>query len=279
MESITKAHILVEAFHWAKKFSEKIVVIKYGGNAMTDKGLQKSVFTDISILKQLGMKIVVVHGGGPFIDEEMKKKNMQKKIIDGIRVTDYETLNIVTKVLKQKNTECVDHFNSMGIEAKDCTEGLISTKISNQEELGYVGKITKINAKILLDQINDGCIPIVSPLGKTQTRQETNINADTVAIKIAKELNAEKLTFLTNVDGIYIKGNFVSHLNIDDVKTHIQSKEINGGMIPKVLACIDALKHNVKKVHLINGTTRHSLLLEIFTDKGIGTEVIKNGAI
>ena len=279
MESITKAHILVEAFHWAKKFNERIVVIKYGGNAMIDKGLQKSVFTDISILKQLGMKIVVVHGGGPFIDEEMKKKNMEKKIINGIRVTDYETLDIVTKVLKQKNTECVDHFASIGIKAKDCTEGLILTKISNEEEFGYVGQVTNINAKILLDELNKGIIPIVSSLGKTKSGQETNINADTAAIKIAKELNAEKLTFLTDVDGIYIKGNFVSHMNIDDVETHIQSKEINGGMIPKVLACVDALKSNVKKVHLINGTISHSLLLEIFTDKGIGTEVVKNGAI
>lgn len=270
-----KADTLVEAINYINKFEGKIVVIKYGGNAMENDDLKESVFTDISMLSQLGLKIVVVHGGGPAIDIEMKKKKIEKKVVDGLRVTDEKTMKIVRKVLKNVNNDCVSILKQTGAKAKDCTKNLFFTKMKDAR-LGYVGKIVYVDTKKVIKVLEKGIIPVVSSLGKDEkTLHASNINADTAATKIAIALKAEKLTIMTNVDGVLKDGELISHLTLNEVKRYTKSGVIKGGMIPKVEACIDAVTHGVRKAHLINGTTMRALLIEIFTDKGIGTEIVK----
>ncbi|MBI4440091.1 acetylglutamate kinase [Candidatus Woesearchaeota archaeon] len=274
MEEIQKkAGILAEVLQYVKTFRGKIVVVKFGGNAMVNDDCTKSIFTDISILKIMGLNVILVHGGGPELDREMIKANIPKKVINGLRVTDKKTLEIAKRVFRKINEVCVHHLKENGVKAKDCTESLIATKITDRK-LGYVGDIVGINRPILLKAVRSGYIPVVSPLGK-EKGIVTNINADTVATRIAQELKAEKLTIITNVRGVRIDGKFVSHLSTGNAKRYIESGEITSGMIPKVLACVDAVNHNVRKAHLINGDIKHALLLEIFTEKGIGTEIVK----
>jgi acetylglutamate kinase len=269
-----KAGILVEVFQYVKKFSNKIIVIKFGGNAMVDPESKKSVFRDIGILRMLGLNVVLVHGGGPEVDEEMIKANIPKKTIDGIRVTDARTLKIVRAVFSKINSECVHALHENSTKARDCTKNLITTKITDKR-LGFVGEITNIRAAAILSAIKSGFVPVISSLGREKNGNWTNINADTVATKIAQSLKAEKLTIITNVKGVMIEGKFISTLSVANANRYIKSGEITSGMIPKVLACVDAARHNVKKAHLINGDIKHALLLEIFTNQGIGTEIVK----
>ena len=270
-----KADILVEAINYINKFEGKIVVVKYGGNAMENEELKESVFTDISMLSQLGLKIVVVHGGGPDIDAEMKMKKIEKKVIGGLRVTDETTMKVVEKVLKNVNKECVSILKKTGAKAVDCTNNLLWTEMKD-ERLGFVGEITSVDKQKIFRKLNKGIIPVISSLGKDEkTSHATNINADTAATEIAIALKAEKLTIMTNVDGVLKGGELLPHLTLNDVKKYIKSGVISGGMIPKVEACVDAVTHGVKKAHLINGTTKRALLIEIFTEKGVGTEIVR----
>jgi len=269
-----KAEILVEALQYAKQFQGKVVVVKFGGNVMVNEEVTKSIFTDISILKKMGLNVVLVHGGGPELDMEMIKANIPKRVIDGLRVTDARTLEIAKSVFRKINDSCVHHLKENGSKAKDCTEDFMLTKITDPR-LGYVGEIVHVNSLLLKKAIRNGYIPVISPLGKDKKGHVTNINADTVATKIAQEMKAEKLTIITNVKGVRIEGKFISTLSTADAKKYIESGEITSGMIPKVLACVEAVKHNVKKAHLINGDIKRALLLEIFTDQGIGTEIVK----
>ncbi len=273
-QAIEKAAILVGAARYIKKFKGKIVVIKYGGNVSANGELNESVFQDISMLSQLGMKIVVVHGGGPKIDEEMRKRSLEKKVIDGLRVTDAATIKIVARVLNDINQQCVLSLQKTGVKAEDCTTTMFETKINNPR-LGYVGDIVKVNTDLLLQKIKEGVIPVVSCLGTDMANQVTNINADTAATKIAIALKAEKLTILTNVNGVIDSTKrLIRHISVQDVEQYIQVGTIHGGMIPKVRACAEAASHGVKKAHLINGTVKRALLLELFTDTGIGTEIV-----
>lgn len=270
-----KAQILVEAIDYINKFAEKTVVVKYGGNAMENDELKQSVLADISMLSRLGLKIVVVHGGGPGIDAGMKKKKIEKKVVDGLRVTDERTMKIVEKVLKSVNNECVEILKKTGAKAKDCTKNLLRTKMKD-ERLGFVGEITDVDNKKIARMLDHGTIPVVSSLGVDEkTAHATNINADTAATKIAISLKAEKLTILTNVDGVLGKGELIPRLTIKQALEHIKSGIVEGGMIPKVKACAEAVTRGVKKAHLINGTVKRALLIEIFTQKGIGTEIVK----
>ena len=269
-----KARILVEAINYINKFEGKTVVVKYGGNAMENEELKEAVFTDISMLSQLGMKIVVVHGGGHEIDAEMKKAGIEKRVVDGLRVTDEPTLRIVEKTLKRLNRECAGILEKTGARAKDCTKNLLETRIKD-ERLGYVGEVVRVDKEKLLKKLKRGVIPVVSSIGKDGNGHATNINADEAATRIAIALKAEKLVMLTNVDGIFLNGELLPRMVISDAERHIKSGAIKGGMIPKVKACVDAVSHGVKKVHLINGTVERALLIEIFTDKGIGTEIVK----
>lgn len=275
-EAKTKADTLVEAIKYIKTYEHKIVVIKYGGNAMTSDDFKRLVFEDIAMLWQLGLKIVLVHGGGPDIDRRMQEGGLQKKTVNGLRVTDAKTLEIVRTVLAEITQDCVTYLKAQKAKAQDCTNGVLLTKIKD-EELGYVGDVSEVRTEKLVAALEQGIIPVVACIGQDESGQFTNINADIAATNIAIALNAEKLTILTNVDAVMgADHQKISHLSAAQAQKHINNGVINGGMIPKVLACIDAVDHGVKKAHLLNGTAPRTLLLEIFTDKGIGTEVVKS---
>lgn len=274
-EAKEKADLLVQAIKYIKQFSGKTIVVKCGGHAMLDASIKNSVFEDIDMLRRLGLKIVVVHGGGPEVDAEVKKQGLETKRIHGLRVTDEQTLTVVEKVFKEINQDCIGLLQSHGAKAADCTEGTLVTKITDPR-LGFVGEVIKVNIKAINDLLTEGKVPVVSCIGRDESGQLTNINADTAATHIAQALNAEKLTILTNVDAVLDENKQpISHLNAHEAEKYIEEGVIDAGMIPKVRACIEAAEHGVKKAHLLNGTVRRALLLEIFTDQGIGTEVVR----
>lgn len=273
MELNEKATILIEALPYIKKYNKKIVVIKFGGDAMSK---MKHLVEDIVLLKHIGMKPVVVHGGGPEINMEMKKLKITPKFINGLRYTDEQTIKVVKKVFNRINKEIVTNIASHGAKSINA-QGYIKVK-QKSPELGLVGEITKIDKKGLLKIINSDFIPVISPIGIDDDRKYYNINADIAASHVAVSLNSEKLTILTNVDGVIINGKLQSHINFNTAKKEIKNGEITKGMIPKVESCIYAVKNKCPKAHLLNGLIPHSLLLEIFTDKGIGTEIVyENG--
>ena len=281
--------ILLEALPYIKKFWSKIIVIKYGGSAMQDKNLEKEILKDIILLKYVGMKPVIVHGGGSEISEEMKKSNKTPQFINGLRVTDEETMEIIEMVLTGKiNTRLVAEINlhisegpgngvkGIGLSGEDAQ--LLTVKKHQISELGLVGEVENINPEILMILLEKNYIPVIATVGVDKEGVRYNINADTVAAQIAISLQAEKLIFLTDVDGIFKDSSnpstIISSLNINKTKELIESGCVQKGMIPKVEAAIQALKGGVKKIHLLNGKCLHSILLEVFTDSGIGTEII-----
>lgn len=281
--------ILLEALPYIKKFWSKIIVIKYGGSAMKDKNLEKQILKDIILLKYVGMKPVIVHGGGSEISEEMKKRNKTPQFINGLRVTDEETMEIIEMVLTGKiNTRLVAEINlhisegpgngvkGIGLSGEDAQ--LLTVKKHQISELGLVGEVENINPEILMILLEKNYIPVIATVGVDKEGVRYNINADTVAAQIAISLQAEKLIFLTDVDGIFKDSSnpstIISSLNINKTKELIESGCVQKGMIPKVDAAIQAIKGGVKKVHLLNGKCPHSILLEVFTDSGIGTEII-----
>jgi len=281
--------ILLEALPYIKKFWSKIIVIKYGGSAMQDKNLEKEILKDIILLKYVGMKPVIVHGGGSEISEEMKKSNKTPQFINGLRVTDEETMEIIEMVLTGKiNTRLVAEINlhisegpgngvkGIGLSGEDAQ--LLTVKKHQISELGLVGEVENINPEILMILLEKNYIPVIATVGVDKEGVRYNINADTVAAQIAISLQAEKLIFLTDVDGIFKDSSnpstIISSLNINKTKELIESGCVQKGMIPKVDAAIQAIKGGVKKIHLLNGKCLHSILLEVFTDSGIGTEII-----
>lgn len=281
--------ILLEALPYIKKFWSKIIVIKYGGSAMKDKNLEKQILKDIILLKYVGMKPVIVHGGGSEISEEMKKRNKTPQFINGLRVTDEETMEIIEMVLTGKiNTRLVAEINlhisegprngvkGIGLSGEDAQ--LLTVKKHQISELGLVGEVENINPEILMILLEKNYIPVIATVGVDKEGVRYNINADTVAAQIAISLQAEKLIFLTDVDGIFKDSSnpstIISSLNINKTKELIESGCVQKGMIPKVDAAIQAIKGGVKKIHLLNGKCPHSILLEVFTDSGIGTEII-----
>lgn len=284
-----RGEILVEALPYIKKFWSKIIVIKYGGSAMKDKNLEKQILKDIILLKYVGMKPVIVHGGGSEISEEMKKKNKTPQFINGLRVTDEETMDIIEMVLIGKiNTRLVAEINlhifegsgngvkGIGLSGEDAQ--LLTVKKHQISELGLVGEVENINPEILMILLEKNYIPVIATVGVDKEGVRYNINADTVAAQIAISLQAEKLIFLTDVDGIFKDSSnpstIINSLNINKTKELIESGCVQKGMIPKVDAAIQAIKGGVKKIHLLNGLYPHSILLEVFTDSGIGTEII-----
>ncbi len=273
MELNEKTQVLIEALPYFKKYNGKIVVIKFGGDTMSKINF---LIEDIVLLKHMGMKPIVVHGGGPEIDTELKKVNITPKFINGLRYTDEETIKIVEQVFKKINKNIVDSISGHGAKSINAT-GYIKVKQKNPE-LGLVGEITKVEKGKIMKLIRSDFIPVISPLGIGNDGKKYNINADTAASHTAISLKAEKLTILTNVDGVLINGKLMSHLDFNTAKKEIEKGVITKGMIPKVEACILAVKNKCPKAHLLNGLVPHSLLLEIFTDKGVGTEIVyKNG--
>lgn len=289
MESvIKKAGILIEALPYIQKLFGKTVVIKYGGNAMVNDELKNSVMEDITLLKYIGMNPVVIHGGGPDITKTLEKFDKKSEFVNGLRVTDGETMEIAQMVLVGKtNKEIVSLINQKGGKAVglcgldgnliECKQ--YKTVIAKKEtDLGYVGKITKINSKVLEILTQDEYIPVVAPVGIGPDGHSYNINADTVAGEIAAALQAEKLILLTDVEGVKMSktdNQIFPALTIKEVFELIDNKIINKGMIPKVLGCVEALEKGVGRTHIIDGRIPHCILLEIFTNKGIGTMIMK----
>jgi len=285
-----RGEILLEALPYIKKFWNKIVVIKYGGSAMKDKELEKQIIKDIILLKYVGMKPVIVHGGGPEISVEMEKRNMIPQFLNGLRVTDEETMEITEMVLTGKiNTRLVAEINlyisegagngvkGIGLSGEDAQ--LLTVKKHRIPELGLVGEVEKIDNEILTILLEKNYIPVIATVGVDNKGTRYNINADTVAGQLAISLKADKFIYLTDVDGIFKDFNdpnsLISSLPIDQAKELIKSRKIQKGMIPKVNSAIQALKGGVNKVHFLNGKRAHSVLLELFTDSGIGTEIIR----
>ncbi|MDD3539515.1 MAG: acetylglutamate kinase [Atribacterota bacterium] len=287
-----RAEVLVEALPYIKKFWNKIVVIKYGGSAMEDRQLEKQIIKDIILLRYIGMRPVIVHGGGPEISQEMKKQNKIPQFINGLRVTDRDTMEITEMVLTGKiNTRLVAEINlcitedqgngikGIGLSGEDAQ--LIMVKKYDSLDLGFVGEIEKINPEILFLLLEKDYIPVIATIGVDTNGERFNINADTVAGEMAIALKAEKLIYLTDVDGILRKiedaNSLISSINSEEAHLLLEAGQIQKGMIPKVKSALKALAGGVKKVHFLNGKQSHSILLELFTDKGIGTEFVSLG--
>lgn len=287
-----KASILVEALPYIKKFYGKTVVIKYGGNAMVDCDLKRAVLTDIVLMKYVGMNPVIVHGGGPDITGMLKRLGIKSEFVGGLRVTDEETMNIVEMVLVGKiNKEIVGMLNNIGGKAvgfsgKDAgllvarkKYGRIPAENGGQEQvdIGRVGEVSRVNPEIITTVIREGYIPVVAPVAVGEGGHSYNVNADSAAGALAEALHAHKLIILTDVEGILAdrndKGSLISTIKTDQVPELINNGIIDGGMIPKVECCVSAVKNGVRTTHILDGRVPHSILLEIFTDKGIGTMV------
>ncbi len=272
-----KAGTLIEALPYILKYHNKVVVIKYGGAAMVDEELKKSVMEDIVLLDHMGMKPVIVHGGGPNVSAAMKKAGIEPKFVNGLRVTDKETMVIVHKEFEKINKELVSNLRKLGSKALTVigTDNKLINVKQKDPQLGYVGEIKKINPEIIDMLVKDNYIPVISPIGADNEGSWYNINADTAAAAIAIGLKAEKLTLLTDVDGVFENEELIPTLTTKQVEEKIAAGVIHGGMIPKTNACTYAVDNGCKKAHLINGKIEHALLLEIFTDKGVGTEITK----
>ena len=284
------ADILIEALPYIKRFSGKTIVIKYGGHAMKDEDLKKDFANDITLLKYIGVNPVVVHGGGPQINKVLDSMGITSKFIRGMRYTDDATMDVVEMVLGGKvNSDIVAGINRQGGKAVGLTgkDGMLITAhkmtIYHQEDEnkppeiidpGMVGEVSNINPDIIHTLIEKGFIPIIAPVGVGENGETYNINADLVASKIASALGAERLMLVTDVDGVLdIDNKLISSVNTKDIEDMIRKGEIKGGMIPKVECALDALNSGVKKSHIINGKLSHTVLLEMFTNSGIGTQV------
>ncbi|HWR40802.1 MAG TPA: acetylglutamate kinase [Patescibacteria group bacterium] len=293
IRSVEKAAVLIEALPYLQRFAGNTIVIKYGGNAMLNEELKKNVIQDIIFMKLVGIRPVVVHGGGPEITAMLKKVGKQSEFVSGLRVTDAETAEIAEMVLVGKiNSEIVKLLNfygakAVGLSGKDADLMMASKHLATVHEdgktrevdIGLVGDVLKLNTGILNTLLDAGYIPVIAPIGVGKDGSTYNINADYVAGEIAAALGAEKLALLTDVEGIYRdyqdKSSFISTLSLAEAQDMIKNHKIDGGMIPKVEACIKALAGGVGKTHIIDGRQPHSLLLEVFTSEGIGTEVVK----
>lgn len=285
-DALNKAKILLEAMPYIKKYHSQKVVIKCGGNVIFDDKLMDSISTDISLMKYVGLNPIIVHGGGPEISVFMKKLGMKVEFVDGLRVTDEETMEIVKMVLVGKiNKRLVSRLNlhgklAVGLSGDDGNL-IMAKKKMVKKDLGYVGEVTSIDVEIMEDLIADNFIPVIASLGVGKKGESFNINADNVAGEIAKAVKANKIIFLTNIEGIYENfekmENLISVLNIPDCQKILDSGRISSGMIPKLEACLLALQGGVERAHILDGRIPHALLLEIFTDEGIGTMIKKNG--
>lgn len=280
---LDKAEVLVEALPYIQRFNRKIIVIKYGGSAMLDEELKKKVIEDVVLLKLVGFKPIIVHGGGKEISRWVEKVGMEPRFIKGLRVTDEGTMELVEMVLGKVNKELVTLVQSLGVKAvgvsgKDGGMLQVSKKQVEGGDIGYVGRIEEVNPKVLYDLLEKDFLPIVFPVGLDEHFHTYNINADDAACAIAKSVNAEKLAFLTDIDGVYKDPDdpktLIPELYVNEAEQLIEDGYIGGGMLPKLNNCIDAIRCGVSRVHILDGRIPHSMLLEIFTDKGAGTAIL-----
>lgn len=279
-EVLKKAEVLIEALPYIQKYNRKIIVVKYGGSAMESEEFQKNVIKDVTLLKLVGFKPIIVHGGGKAISKWVGKVGKEAEFVNGLRVTDAETMEIAEMVLNKVNKCLVRMVQELGVKAigisgKDSGLLRAKKKLSGGQDIGFVGDVDVVDPKILYDLMDNDYLPIVAPVGMNENFETFNINADDAACAIAKAVGAEKLAFLTDIEGVYKDINdpstFISRLTVSEADALIASGNIGGGMLPKLENCTSAVKEGVKRVHILDGRIPHCLLLEFFTNKGVGT--------
>ena len=280
---LQKAEVLIEALPYIQRFNRKIIVVKYGGSAMSNTELQKNVIKDVTLLKLVGFKPIIVHGGGKEISRWVGKVGKEAEFVNGLRVTDEETMEIAEMVLNKVNKSLVTMVQELGVKAvgvsgKDGGLLKVDKKYADGQDIGFVGEIREVDAKVLYDLLENDFLPIVAPIGLDDNYDTYNINADDAACAIAKAVGADKLVLLTDIEGLYRdindKESFISRLTASEADRLIDSGVIGGGMLPKLNNCTSAIKSGVSRVHILDGRVPHCLLLEIFTKKGIGTAII-----
>ncbi|MBR1693239.1 MAG: acetylglutamate kinase [Lachnospiraceae bacterium] len=282
-EVLQKAEVLIEALPYIQQFNRRIIVVKYGGSAMANEEIQKNVIKDVTLLKLVGFKPIIVHGGGKEISRWVGKVGKEAEFVNGLRVTDAETMEIAEMVLSKVNKRLVTMVEELGVKAigisgKDGAMLKVDKRYSEGRDIGYVGDIREVDPTLLYDLLENDFLPIVAPIGLSDEFEGYNINADDAACAIAKAVHAEKLAFLTDIEGLYRdindKSSFISRLSATEAEQLIESGVIGGGMLPKLNNCTDAIKNGVNRVHILDGRIPHCLLLEIFTNRGIGTAIV-----
>ena len=279
---VEKASILIEALPYIRKFRGKEILIKYGGAAMNYPDIRENVLHDLVFMNYVGIRPILIHGGGSAITENLKKRGIQSRFVNGLRVTDKATVEVVAETLGQINRETVADINRLGAQAVGLSghdaEILNVVKHKANGDVGYVGEVVSVNILPIKELTEFNIIPVISPLGLDKKGEMYNVNADEAAAKIAAAMQVQKLMILTNVQGIFRQKDnaesLIPSLHVDEVEDLIQKKVITDGMIPKVNSCITALQGGIKKAHIVDGRIKHSLLLEIFTDQGIGSEIV-----
>ena len=280
---LEKAAVLVEALPYIQKFNRKVIVVKYGGSAMVDENLKRSVISDVTLLKLVGFKPIIVHGGGKEISKWVGKVGKEPEFINGLRVTDEETMEIAEMVLGRVNKSLVSMVESLGVKAigisgKDGGLLKVKKKYSDGKDIGYVGEISEVDPQILFDMMEKDFLPIICPVGLDDEFNTYNINADDAACAVARAVGANKLAFLTDIEGLYRdfndKSSLISEIKVSEAKELIAGGTIGGGMLPKLSNCIDAIEAGVSRVHIIDGRIPHSILMEIFSDRGVGTAIL-----
>ncbi len=283
---LEKAQVLVEALPYIQRFNRKIIVVKYGGSAMVDEELKKMVIQDVALLKLVGFKPIIVHGGGNEISSWAGRLGIEPKFVNGLRVTDEDTMEVAEMALEKVNKNLVQLVESLGVKAigisgKDGNLLKVNRKTSEGQDIGYVGEVKDVNAPVLYDLLEKDFLPIVCPVGLDDEYHTYNINADEAACAIAKSMRAEKLAFLSDIEGVYRDpkdpDTLISELTVSEARELVNEGVVGGGMLPKLYNCIDAIENGVNRVHILDGRIPHCLLLEIFTNKGIGTAIIKDG--
>ncbi len=280
-----KAEVLIEALPYIQQFNRKVIVVKYGGSAMSDEELQRNVIKDVTLLKLVGFKPIIVHGGGKAISRWVDKIGKEPEFINGLRVTDEETMEVAEMVLGRVNKSLVTMVEELGVKAigisgKDGGLLKVDKRYADGKDIGYVGEIKQVDPKILYDLLENDFLPIVSPIGLDDDFDTYNINADDAACAIADAMDADKLVFLTDIEGLYRdindKSSFIARIHVSEAEDLINGGVIGGGMLPKLKNCTSAIRGGVNRVHILDGRVPHCLLLEIFTNKGIGTAIISD---
>ncbi len=280
---LEKAQVLIEALPYIQHFNGKVIVVKYGGSAMIDEELQKNVIKDVALLKLIGFKPIIVHGGGKEISKWVKQAGMEPKFINGLRVTDAATMEIAEMVLGKVNKHLVQIMQSLGVNAvgisgKDGGTLRVTKKLSQGQDIGFVGEVEFVDTTLINTLLDNDFVPVICPIGIDDQYQNYNINADDAACAIATAMQAEKLAFLTDIEGVYRDplnpDSLISEMTITEAQELLGSGNVGGGMLPKIQNCIDAIESGVSRVHILDGRIAHCLLLEFFTNKGIGTAIL-----
>ena len=280
---LAKANVLIEALPYIQRFHGKTIIVKYGGSAMVDHDLKKNVIRDVALLKLVGFRPIIVHGGGKEITKWIGKVGLETKFVGGLRVTDQDTMQVVEMVLNRVNKGLVSMMEKVGLKAvgisgKDGTVLQVTKKLSGGEDIGFVGEVQNVNTQLLNVLLDNDFIPVICPVGSGMDYHSFNVNADDAACAVAKAMKASKLVFLSDIEGVYENpddpSTLISEMNVSQAKAFIAAGHAGGGMLPKLQNCIDAIESGVSRVHILDGRTPHSLLLEFFTNKGIGTAII-----